>query len=470
MKNNINIEDWYKNELKNFQVHPDQNGWKNIADQLNKSEISNLIPDDHIEVWYKNEITNFEATPDQQVWNKLSTKLDIQNVWTRVYSSLNSYDRLIWWRNFSLRISALFIFLFGSYLTYVSYSDSVKNYKLTLYNNQSTQKKITPSIQPEQISASGKMIENKTNSNKSDALFDKTISHKKINRDTHISNNNTINLILEKKVKNYSSLKWDNYSYKEAPILTSTFEAHNYSILEQQEINFNTKALEFKDFLVKKEKNKIIFNDKRFSSYFAFGIYARRFYVGLNTGFKNQALITKLKPISGVDNIKEQQQLAFGYSIGTTVGYIFSDKFNLESNINFISTSGAKRTSEANLSNKLSLNYTTISLLAKKMNNQSTFDNKKYSTNLIGGVYGGFLSNASRNNQDVKTEFNSTDIGIILGIEQDRYITKDIVITPGVRYQQGLINIANFNNNYKSARTFAVEFNIGIKYIFLKKD
>jgi len=122
----------------------------------------------------------------------------------------------------------------------------------------------------------------------------------------------------------------------------------------------------------------------------------------------------------------------------------------------------------------LNLNYTTVSVLAKKMNNKSTFDNKKYSTNLIGGIYAGYLTSAKissgNDNHDVSDEFNSLDLGVVLGIEQDRYLTKQIIITPGIRYNQGLLNISNGNNPYDAARTFSFEFNVGIKYIFLKKN
>jgi hypothetical protein len=58
----------------------------------------------------------------------------------------------------------------------------------------------------------------------------------------------------------------------------------------------------------------------------------------------------------------------------------------------------------------------------------------------------------------------------VLGIEQDRYLTKQIMLTPGIKYRQGLLNITEGNNLYQSARTFSIEFNIGIKYIFLKKN
>ena len=160
-----------------------------------------------------------------------------------------------------------------------------------------------------------------------------------------------------------------------------------------------------------------------------------------------------------------------------TAGIIYSDKLNFETNINILSTNGYNKTystSELQYSEKLSLNYATISILAKKMNNKSTFDNKKYSTNLIGGFYGGYLTSAvlvsNNNSSNVKENFKSIDFGIIVGIEQDRYLTKDLVVSPGIRLQQGLINISSNSTNYSNNHTLGLEFNVGIKYIFLKKN
>lgn len=217
-----------------------------------------------------------------------------------------------------------------------------------------------------------------------------------------------------------------------------------------------------------------MFNNKRFSAHFAFGVYARRFYLGVNFGVKKQGMLTSLKNNPGMGEFQQQHFLDFGNTIGSTFGWIVSDKLNVETNLNFISTAGynsAFSNENSSFEEELKLNYTTLSILAKKMNNKSTFDNKKYSTNLIGGVYTGYLTTSSIISGQTTTNksFNNMDFGVILGIEQDRYITKSLIITPGFRYQQGLINIANDASLFQSARNFSIEFNLGIKYIFLKK-
>jgi len=62
------------------------------------------------------------------------------------------------------------------------------------------------------------------------------------------------------------------------------------------------------------------------------------------------------------------------------------------------------------------------------------------------------------------------DLGLVLGIEQDRYISKTLVITPGIRYYQGIKNSATTQNPLSSAYSYSVEFNLGLKYIFLKRN
>lgn len=484
MKDGNNIEDWYKNELSNYEVTPDDKGWNAIADKLDKADATPSVTDENIEGWYKNEIKNIEAAPDQQVWNKLSTNLDVQNVWTRVLSSLNSYDRIIWWRNFTLRTAAILMLFFGSYLTYNSIQSSVDSSQSSIHSSQSTVNNSPPktfgtvsSSQPS-VDSSQPTVYNLQPSVDDSQLS--AVSSQSSNRKFQIVNRkskiiNSKSQIVETPL--YASLTMEKFYPKKAGILDIENQESTIYNAEQQGANLEIKTLELKEFLVKKEKNKIIFNDKRFSSHFVFGMYARRFYVGVNAGLKKQNLLTKVNPNHQISTAKQQQFLDFGYNFGGTLGIIMSDKLNLESNVNFISTSGYNRKYEANdlsYTENLNLNYTTISVLAKKMSNKSTFDNKKYSTNLIGGVYAGYLTTAKvisgDNTYNVSNEFKNLDLGIVLGIEQDRYLTKQIIITPGIRYTQGVINIANENNPYEAARTFAIEFNVGMKYIFLKKN
>jgi hypothetical protein len=473
MINDNNIEDWYKEELSNFEVNPINNGWENISQKLNETEQPISINEDNIESWYKAEINKFEAKPTQEVWDKLSTKLDLENVWVRVLSSLNKYERMIWWRNFGLRAAAIIALLYGGYLTYFSYQEKYFEANTSYSDRKVSQQNTVKSNLP--VSAS---LLNKKNTTSSIIDNSSLSSEKEIIKETlenrKLENNNSV-----KETPIYASTNSVNleriFTKKVEPISSYTTE-RNIHFSKLEEANTVFKTIETKDFLVKKDKNKIIFNDKRFSSHFVFGMYAKRFYLGLNGGFKKQHLLTSTNKTLP-DNLKQKSYLDFGYSVGATLGLIVSDQLNIETNVNFISTNGYKRnfaSDEINFSEELNLNYTTISLLAKKMNNKSTFDNKKYSTNLIGGIYGGYLTSAeilSKNTSyDAKNKFKSIDLGIVLGIEQDRYLTKELVLTPGIRYQQGLINISNVASNFESAHTFTLEFNIGIKYIFLKKN
>ena len=85
-------------------------------------------------------------------------------------------------------------------------------------------------------------------------------------------------------------------------------------------------------------------------------------------------MITNFRKNAELTNYRQTNFLDFGHTIGTTVGYIVSDNFNIESTININSTSGYKRAYYAegiSYIENLDLNYSSISILAKKMNNKS---------------------------------------------------------------------------------------------------
>ncbi len=500
-----NIEDWYRNELNNYNVEPDKTVWDSLSKDLDADA---PLTEENISEWYKKEVTKLEEKPDYKVWEKLSTKLDTASVWDKLVVSLNRYDQIIWWRNLTFKGTALFLLFFGSYLAYDSYSNNESSVTNILNENIVVEKTATNSTivtasgndKNDNISLSKKAVQtfnkndvivgnnkstqavianNSVNDNISPeekvnvAVKDanKTIS-RELNKNRGRSKYSSSYASLDKIQKHYSSIykdKLDELKSETEKDINRSIDRHT---LTEKDISYMYAS---GDFLVKKDRNKIVFNSKRFSSYFIFGLYARRIYVGVNSGFKKQGMITSLKNNSSLAEYKQNNLLDFGSNFGGTVGYIISDKFNLEANINLNSTSGYKRAfdgEDLSYQENLNLNYTSISLLAKKMNNKSTFDNKVYSTNLIGGVYASYLRSAVSDVNGVSRsldEYNKTDFGIVLGIEQDRYITKTLVVTPGVRYNQGLANTANENSPFKFARNFSFEFNLGVKYIFLKK-
>jgi len=494
LKNIDNIEDWYKNELNNYNVKPDESVWDSLSDDLNTDT---PLTDENISDWYKKEVNKLEERPDYTVWEKLSTKLDTTTVWDKLAISLNRYDQMIWWRNMAFRGTAILLFTFGSYLAYNNYvkdkpvlAENSKTKKSIIYNNATpitNNKKIA--VHSNNSTKSNKPNNNDLNTSiveKNDGISNKTSIEKEIesaiseskkkitspSKHGGRSKENTSYASMKKIQDYYSSIYLNNLDdLKTGEERTIITETNRHQLTERDITHLYSEG----EFLVKKNNDKIVFNSKRFSSYFMFGVYARRIYVGFNAGFKKQGMINQVKENSGLADYKQDDLLDFGSNFGGTVGFIVSDKFNVEANINLNSTAGYKRkfNSEGNsYKENLNLNYTSVSLLAKKMNNKSTFDNKVYSTNIIGGIYVSYLRSAVSNINGVSknlNEYNNTDLGIVLGVEQDRYITKTLVITPGIRYNQGLTNIANDNSSFESSRNFSFEFNLGVKYIFLKK-
>lgn len=469
MKDINNIEDWYRDELSSYNVEPNKNGWDSLSNDL---DANSPLTEENVSEWYKKEAAKLEERPDYRVWEKLSTKLDTASVWDKLSVSLTRYEQTIWWRNMAIRGTAIFLLFAGSYATYEHFNtdELIAENKTNNSSNKENQiLKTTENSILHSFKTKEKKPQKKANNNNNSPLATANtptaINTKKI---TPINNGSfESNYIEIAKINSLSSPNFSN-NIEERDIKRNI----NNSLISEENIS---SGYEQKEFLVKKKKNKIVFNNKRFSSHFIYGLYARRFYLGLNFGIKKQGMITSLKNDPSLGEFKEQNFLDFGKTLGSTFGWIVSDKLNLETNLNFISTAGynsAYSNENGSFEEELKLHYTTLSILAKKMNNKSTFDNKKYSTNIIGGVYAGYLNSSTSNINGSSFDnntYNNIDFGIVLGLEQDRYITKSFVITPGIRYQQGLINIANESSNFQSARNFSFELNLGIKYIFLKK-
>lgn len=470
MKKNNNIEDWYRNELSNYNVEPDKSTWNSLSEGLDNSE---ALTDKNFSEWYKKEVNKLEERPDYTVWEKLATKLDTANVWDRLVISLNGYDKFIWWRNLAFKGIAIAILFFGSY---IGISHFKVNNQLAVApksvvkesTNISLNKGITSTLSHKNSSKSllnSDILKQYQPKNKVNKFFNKVENSKqsKINKDVVKNKSNKVVSSTDNEDDEDNFLPKTNFKLSENLNRGNINTEFDRKTITENDINHIELSGQF---LVKKDKNKIIFNDKRFSAHFTFGMYAKRFYSGLNFGFKKQGLISEIRRNTELNKFIENDYLDFGTNLGLVYGYIVSDKFNVESIIDFYSTAGYNRAftnNEVNFRENLNLYYTSVQILAKKMNNKSTFDNKIYSSNLIGGIYGSYLYG---NNSSL--DFRKYDAGLVLGYEQDRYINKALILTPGVKLNQGLINIAG-NSTYKFAYNYSLEFSLGIKFIFLKK-
>jgi len=516
LKDIDNIEEWYRDELNNYNVEPDKNLWDSLAEDL---DASTPLTDETIGDWYKKEVSKLEEQPDYTVWNKIATQLDTTSVWEKLAVSLNKYDQLIWWKNISLKATSVFLICFGSYLVYDNYFDAEnstafnspredkkestlgkRGINLLLNSGEDSQREKSYSTVKDSINGivdgeenyranSNLMHPSKDNLARNNSIVSNEVaieddisqalkgaksdlmSQKAEVNNEKGSEQSALYASREKMYKS-KSIAVDNLDDLKTNANRTIFTEINRRQIITQDISHH---FEKGEYLVKKDRDKIVFNSKRFSSYSMFGVYTRRIYAGINIGVKKQGMITVLNEGADLAVYDQSILLDFGSNFGGTVGFILSDNVNIEANLNLNATSGYKRAFDAegiSYQENLNLNYTTINLLAKKMNNKSTFDNKVYSTNLIGGVYLSCLRNAHSEVKGLSrdlNEYKQIDYGIVLGIEQDRYVTKTLVITPGIRYNQGIANVVNSDSQFKSSRNFSFEFNLGVKYIFLKK-
>lgn len=462
MKNKKKIDDWYKNELENFSVEPEKGSWDKLSSSMdNPSGWSDEVFDDFV----RDEVEHIEANPDKAVWEKLSGNLDTATVWERLSTTLTRYERFIWWRNFAFKSAALALFFMGVGLSVNEYFNED--------THQNNEKVNTPTFTATTFEQATKQAPTRSVLASKDVLNLSIAEKQKVNQNIISNSSKQTNKPIAAKKNVTSTAK--NHAYIVSKKVNQQLNSDKEIHLKKSNHELKETTIEPKEFLIKKENNKIIFNNKRFSSHFAFGIYAKRIYAGLNISFKKQSMITQLKNNNDFKGLSQNTLLDHGSSFGTTAGIILSDKMNLETNVNFYSSNGYRKqyaSDEMNYTENLTLAYTNVSILAKRMYNKSTFDDKKYSTNFIGGLYFGYLSSATSviNGLTYKNEaYTNLDYGVVLGLEQDRYLTKELIITPGIRYYQGAKNIANTENHFSFAYNSTLEFNLGIRYIFLKR-
>lgn len=483
MKNIDNIEDWYRDELNNYNVEPDSNGWDSLSEDL---DASTPLTDNNISEWYKKEVSKLEERPDFAVWDKLATNLDTASVWDKLAISLTRYELLLWWKNMAFKGAAVLLLLLGSYFTYQNFNEkstfstqqqasltSLPSYGFAsllgakqnesssfTYTNFKDNQNTTLNKNSTPTNPSSNNIANAINSAKQNLLRSSLNNKKESN--TYASIN---------EMSHYNSLSAKNLELLKINTNKTLNTNLNYYSISEKDISAHVNS---KEFLVKKDNNKILFNKRRFTSRSNNNIQTKRLYAGANIGFKKQGIFTSYATNTLLKDYKKKSLLDFGTNFGAILGVIISDKLSIESNLIFNSTAGHKRTYNYeghSFDEHLNLDYTSASIIAKKTNNRSTFDNRLYSTNFFGGAYISNLRTATTiiNGIDIdNSQFNNLDYGLILGIEQDRYITNNIVITPGVRYNQGIANIVNENSAFSSARNFSLEFNVGVKYIFSK--
>ena len=112
---------------------------------------------------------------------------------------------------------------------------------------------------------------------------------------------------------------------------------------------------------------------------------------------------------------------------------------------------------------------TTSPILKRRIKRRETLNN---ATNLIVGLYGSYLYDASEFMDDQKTDitplYHNMDFGFITGLEFNYRIRNALTLAPGIRFNYGLTNIYKGNEMLpaSSGKTHrgSVAFNLGIWY------
>lgn len=202
------------------------------------------------------------------------------------------------------------------------------------------------------------------------------------------------------------------------------------------------------------------------------------FYVGGIGGVKNQWLLSA----STINSFKQQEPAypvaVFSQTYGVSAGMVVNDKFNVQSDMFFITKNGLKQVDyEAghSIAKEIQFGYYKLGLsgvFKKKMLKKSKLP---VTNNFVLGVYGGWLRSGElivdqELVSDISNDYRNGDFGLVGGYELSFLAGNHFAIAPGFRYHQGLMNIykgteevpAEFNRTLNTS----FELNLGLRYLF----
>lgn len=194
------------------------------------------------------------------------------------------------------------------------------------------------------------------------------------------------------------------------------------------------------------------------------------FHIGIGGTFHNSWVL--MNPKSEELNFLGRHlryDFDYGYSYGLTAGYDFSAQFGVETGFTFNSVQGQKLGHEINgqrVNSEIDMNYMHIPVLFKyKWSKMSPVTRKPVVLNSVIGLQFSRLKSATirTNGEKLRGEskFASTDLGIVLGLEYDIFLSEKYYMTIGARGQLSS-DIRRFPSLFSNKRNKSEKVLLGV--------
>jgi hypothetical protein len=159
----------------------------------------------------------------------------------------------------------------------------------------------------------------------------------------------------------------------------------------------------------------------------------------------------------------------FGKDIGLVFCYNFAPRFSAQAEGMFLSQMGQryKEYRHGNyVTRNVDLSFYGLNLLLKYSRNKIINGQPLNAHGLLAGFYAGALKKATESISgevfDIRAAYSSYDYGALLGYEYNRYLSRRLVLTSGLRINYGFANV--YAERIPKTATGSFDLNLAVKY------
>lgn len=459
--------------------------------------------------WYKKQIEDVAQHPPEKVWENIEKQLEIEEVWEELNNELDTYDA--YWRFEKLAYLPILLLILMTFFYRIMKTNEDNNSSFSgqniVQNAENPDQKGTnvqdmrneliqpndPGLEVNKGAFSNRSLTNQRNQeNIKELSVGVTHSEPKIANEGNLIQTAKEILTKENLEKNQNSS--DKLSFftrhpdnRTSDVLVTVESASSSqdgkSYPEESGNETNIQSLQVRSWMLipydlpelwwanfdsLTMKYPIKEDDEKLWS-------PNGLYIGFSASVKNMWLLNRAT-FEGLESEELTTTLPdFGKDLGISVGWDFSNRWGLQSELYFISESGQKYKEYIHgkyLTREIDLSYVKVNLLLKYRKLRIAGHKRLSSKNLLLGAYGKGLSSAyekvGNRKENISHTYNNHDLGMILGYEHQLYLMPKLVVSAGLRITYGLVNVYKGNEiipaDLRATNLGSVDLNFSIKY------
>ena len=406
---------------------------------------------------YRQQVAKSQPNIPEGIWESISDQLDIDEVWDRIATELDSENRAISVWNYLAWAASIILILGISGATYWFTTNS-KVLSPEIISQQNSESNIIDSTInsiPQKISSS---IKNNSPIKEEHSI---TIPNREGS-----SNNADLNKYGKNNNSAFSLDKHNN------PYSTKRIDAPK-QLIAKDKIAYSQPTITPIPVLLQPTNERLQTSDREKSSRY------KSLSIGVTSAIKNTWLWGHETFYGFNRNSFTKPGIKVYPDLGLSVMYGITPKISLEASIFIKSQTGQsyKEYLYGHYCDKdISLQYTQLELLAKYNYSKIDLKSSTYRLSITLGFYLSTLTSASETiageKQKVSERYSSKDYGLILGQDLEIMLNSRVTVAPGFRLKWGLPNVyageQNIPASLKETHNRSLEFRLSVYYNILR--